>query len=336
MPTVSDPESACERSAGGLPPEPGQPEEPRDAGSVQNLLKQQQVAVTWSTSYNRGWDQFQSPLHTENRYLKTEMPSVSEVCAFLDELAPSDLAEDWDNVGLLIGRSDVDVRQALTCLTLTPDVAEEAIRLPVQLVVSHHPVLFHGTKRIVENDVEGRMLLDLIEAGVAVYSAHTRYDSARQGINQQLAEAFGLHDISPLRSSEASPALGSGRVGYLQSPVKHSDFLETVRETCRATYLEYTGSDDSPVRHVAVACGSAAEFLDDAILAGCDTFVTGEARFHSALAARQRAVSLILVGHHASERPAMEWLASQLAKQFQGLSAFASRAEHDPLQLYSS
>ncbi|MCP4507454.1 MAG: Nif3-like dinuclear metal center hexameric protein, partial [Fuerstiella sp.] len=115
------------------------------------------------------------------------MSTVSDVIAFLEKFAPPALAEDWDNVGLLVGREAVVVQQVMTCLTLTPDVGAEAVRRGVQLVVSHHPVLFRGTKKITDATSEGRMLLQLIENGLAVYSPHTSFDSAELGINQQLA-----------------------------------------------------------------------------------------------------------------------------------------------------
>jgi len=261
------------------------------------------------------------------------MPFVSEVCGFLDELAPPELAENWDNVGLLIGRTSSRVNRILTCLTLTPDVAEEAVEQHAELIVAHHPVLFRGTKVVSDQSAEGRLLLGLIERGVAVYSAHTRFDSSRQGINQQLAESFALIDIAPIRPSELLPNQGGGRSGRLATPVILHEFLALVRKAAGAEYVEYCGAEDAPVEYVGVACGSAAEFLDDAAAAGCDTFVTGEARFHSALEARGRGISLILIGHYSSERPAMGWLAEELERRFAGVEVWASRKECDPLRL---
>ena len=262
------------------------------------------------------------------------MPLVSEVCEYLDQLAPPELAEDWDNVGLLIGRRSSSVESVLTCLTLTPDVAAEALDGGCQMIVSHHPVLFRGAKRITDDSPEGKMLLQLIQSGIAVYSAHTRFDSAADGINQRLAQSLQLSDIQPIRPSDAIAGLGSGRFGQLAKPVPVTDFLNSVRAITGTNYLEYCADDASVVLVVAVACGSAAEFLSDAVAAGCDTFVTGEARFHSALEARTRGINLILSGHYASERPAMEWLAGQLDTAIPGLSARASQQESDPLRAW--
>ena len=264
------------------------------------------------------------------------MTTVSEVITFLEAFAPPELAEDWDNVGLLIGRRDVPVTKILTCLTLTPDVAAEAVECGVQLVVSHHPVLFRGAKKITDGNSEGRLLLSLIENGVAVFSPHTCFDSAAGGINQQLAESFGLSGIQPIRSSELVEGLGSGRVGAVSGNLKLSSSLSVVRTAVAGDYLEFSGTKDSVVSKVAVACGAAAEFLEDAIAMGCDTFVTGEARFHAVLAARTAGVNLILLGHYSSERPAVEQLASMLNAEFDGVGVQASRVECDPLMVFVS
>ncbi|MEO2017764.1 MAG: Nif3-like dinuclear metal center hexameric protein [Fuerstiella sp.] len=262
------------------------------------------------------------------------MSTVSDVIAFLEKFAPPALAEDWDNVGLLVGREAAEARQIMTCLTVTPDVATEAVQQGIQLIVSHHPVLFRAAKKITDASSEGRMLLQLIENGVAVYSPHTSFDSAELGINQQLAESFGLSEVQPMRPHEHVEGLGSGRVGKLARRVPLTDFLGTVRSAVGSEYVEFSGSSDAPVLKVAVACGAAAEFLTDAIRLGCDTFVTGEARFHSALEARTEGINLILLGHYSSERPAVEQLAKTLAVEFTDIEIFASRSETDPLSVF--
>lgn len=127
------------------------------------------------------------------------MATVREVCEALARLAPLELAEEWDNVGLLLGAFDTTVEQILTCLTLTEEVADEAVRLGAQLIVTHHPVLFKPQQRLTAATPEGRTLLALLRAGIAVYSPHTAYDNAPGGINDQLAEQIGLSEIRPLR-----------------------------------------------------------------------------------------------------------------------------------------
>src|SRR5947209_7400362 len=115
------------------------------------------------------------------------MTAVADLVQALQALAPLELAEDWDNVGLLLGDPSTSVQRVLTCLTVTPESAAEALEAKVQLIVSHHPVLFRAVKRLTTATPEGRMLLELLRAGVAVYSPHTAFDNAPGGINDLLA-----------------------------------------------------------------------------------------------------------------------------------------------------
>jgi dinuclear metal center YbgI/SA1388 family protein len=130
------------------------------------------------------------------------MVTVASVVDFLKQFAPLDLAADWDNVGLLVGDPGAEVRRALTCLTVTPEVAAEAVEAGAQLIVTHHPVLFRAVKRLTTATPEGRMLLALIRAGVSVYSPHTALDNAASGINDLLAGRLGLAEVRPLRRGE--------------------------------------------------------------------------------------------------------------------------------------
>jgi dinuclear metal center YbgI/SA1388 family protein len=121
----------------------------------------------------------------------------------LQQLAPLETAESWDNVGLLLGDAGQDVAGVMTCLTLTPDVAEEAIRENAGLVVTHHPLLFKPVQKLTASSVEGKIIVSLLRHGVAVYSPHTAWDNAAQGINQQLAELLELRNIRPIRPRPA-------------------------------------------------------------------------------------------------------------------------------------
>jgi dinuclear metal center YbgI/SA1388 family protein len=261
-------------------------------------------------------------------------PTVNDLCEVLKQLAPLQLAESWDNVGLLLGRSGTLVRNVMTCLTLTEPVASEAIQRDVQLIVTHHPILFRGAKRLTDATSEGRMLLELIAAGIAVYSAHTAFDSAAEGINHGLAESLGLHSIRPLRPADSDPAVGAARFGELRHPIARDAFLSQVATLVSAASLEYSWNGPNAATRVAVACGSAAEFLADAAQAGCDTFVTGEARFHAVLEAQALGINLVMTGHYCSERPAVVTLATTIQTAFPGLRAFVSDTDRNPLELF--
>src|SRR5439155_9172729 len=136
----------------------------------------------------------------QSRHVQAQvaMTTVAELCKFLDEFAPPELAAEWDNVGLLVGDWAASVERVMTCLTITPATTAEAIRERAGLIVTHHPLPFRPLKRLTTHDPSGRMLLDLIRAGIAIHSPHTAFDSVAAGINQQLAEGLDLVEIQPL------------------------------------------------------------------------------------------------------------------------------------------
>ncbi len=127
------------------------------------------------------------------------MPTVADIASFLDRLAPPMLAAEWDNVGLLLGGPAAQVERLMTCLTITPPVVAEAVAGRVQLIVTHHPILFRPVKRLTTVTPDGELLLPLLAAGVAVHSPHTAWDNARGGINDLLASRLNLTDVRPLR-----------------------------------------------------------------------------------------------------------------------------------------
>lgn len=263
------------------------------------------------------------------------MPTVGTICERLREFAPVNLAESWDNTGLLVGRLGVEVRRVMTCLTLTEAVAREAVELGVQLLVTHHPLFFRPVRGITEATAEGRAVLLLVEHGVAVYSPHTSFDSALEGINQGLAESLGLTEIVPLRPAAGDLRVGGGRLGVMVGGVGRSEFLARVAAVTGAGWLEYSAAGPETIHRVGIGCGAGGEFLGDALRAGCDTFITGESRFHGILEAESAGMNLVLAGHYASERPAVELLAERISGWFGGLACVASAAERNPLCLWS-
>jgi dinuclear metal center YbgI/SA1388 family protein len=256
---------------------------------------------------------------------------VADLCTFLEAFAPPPLAADWDNVGLLVGDRAQRVSRVMTCLTITPVSAAEAIRDQVDLVVTHHPLPFKPLQRLTADEPSGRMLLDLIRAGIAIYSPHTAFDSAAAGINQLLAAGLELIEIAPLVPWSGLSAVGEGRYGHCAPPQSLGQIAARLKQFLRVGGLHAVGDLQRPIERVAIACGSGGEFLSAASAQGCQLLITGEARFHTCLEAESRGLALLLPGHYASERFGVERLAAELAAQFPSLSIWPSRAESDPL-----
>ena len=259
------------------------------------------------------------------------MPTIQDICNFLEQFAPTRLAEDWDNVGLLAGDPAEQAQRVMTCLTITPDSAAEAIKNDADLIVSHHPLPFRALKRLTTDQTPSRLLWQLIRAGVAIYSPHTGFDSASKGINQMLAEHLGLSNIHPLNPiPEDADGLGSGRVGTADN-LTLSGLVENCKSKFQLPGVQIVGSLDNKVEKVALACGSGGSFLEKAISVNCDTFITGETTFHTCLEAESSAVNLVLLGHFASERFAIEALAKEIQSKFSEAEVWASQEESDPL-----
>jgi dinuclear metal center YbgI/SA1388 family protein len=261
------------------------------------------------------------------------MPTVLDVSRFLEEYAPPQLAESWDNVGLLVGSPAQTVRRIMTCLTVTLQTADEAVREGADLIVSHHPLPFRPLPRLTTETLPGRLLLQLVRHGAAIYSPHTAFDSARRGINQRLAEMLQLSEIRPLiENPGAADGLGAGRFGRLATPMPLSDVADRLRRNLRLERLQCVGDLDQPVRVAAVACGSAGEFVRTAIGAGCDLLILGETNFHTCIEAEAGGLRLLLTGHFGSERFGVEHLAEAIAERFPDVRVWPSADERDPLR----
>lgn len=262
-----------------------------------------------------------------------DMFTVADVSEVLRSLAPHHLAEEWDNVGLLVGDRQSHVQRIMTCLTVTPESVREAIAQQVDLIVTHHPIPFRPLKRLTTEEMTGRLLLSLIDAGIAVYSPHTAFDSAREGINQRLAEGLGLLEIQPLEPISNDPdGLGAGRWGQLAEQCTLAEVGARLKRFLQIEGLHAVGAPAQLVQRVGVACGSAGQFLAAAREHGCELLVTGETSFHTCLAAQADQIAILLPGHYASERFAVESLAESLGSCFPDLVVWASRDEADPLQ----
>jgi dinuclear metal center YbgI/SA1388 family protein len=260
------------------------------------------------------------------------MPQLAEICALLESFAPLRLAEQWDNVGLLVGDRETQIDAIMTCLTITPSSVAEAVSAGADLIVTHHPLPFRPLTKITTDSTPGRLLLRLIGSGICVYSAHTAFDSAAGGINQQLAAALGLDQVVPLTPALDDPdGLGSGRVGKLPAAATLAACAARLKDFLDVPTVRVVGNAGKPIQKVAIGCGSAGQFLSSAIRQGCDLMVTGEATFHTCLEAEASSTALMLVGHYASERFAVAALARELATRFANTRCWASERERDPL-----
>ncbi|QEG24062.1 Nif3-like dinuclear metal center hexameric protein [Mariniblastus fucicola] len=261
------------------------------------------------------------------------MNTIASICDFLDQFAPTSLAEDWDNVGLILGDPNREAARVMTCLTVTPESATEAIEKKADLIVSHHPLPFSPTKRITTDQTATRLIWELAGAGVSIHSPHTGFDSANEGINQMLCDRLSIAATRPIVPNRNDPEMpGAGRIGKLPASTSLREFALTVKELFALPRIQVVGDLDASIQRVASACGSGGSFLSGAASRGAECLVTGEATFHSVLEARARKVGLILMGHYFSERFAIEVLSDKLSEAFPEATVWASEQECDPIE----
>ena len=229
---------------------------------------------------------------------------VEQIIELCERIAPRQDAEEWDNVGLLAGRCDARVDTVLCALDLTEAVVKEAVARGAQVIVTHHPILFRGRKNLREDDAEGRMLCALVRSHLAMFAMHTNYDNACPGVNDVLAGALGLRDVS---APERALRLGI--------PVQRTfGAFADYAEKALGGPIRRFGQADRPISRVAVLGGAGADYLPLAMEAGADVFVTGEISYHRAMDAMDNGLCVLEAGHAATERPGILALSAALQK----------------------
>lgn len=247
------------------------------------------------------------------------MSTVTHIYDAIDRLAPFWLTMDFDNTGILVGDRNREVSCALLALDCTPAVIEQAKQLGAQLIVTHHPVIFHPLKRVNEDAV----VYQLIRSDIAVISAHTNLDIAQGGVNDALASAIGLRDCRGLELLNEQTGAWLGRIGTLPEPLSPEAFAAHVKSCLNAASVKFAAAPRA-IHTVALCSGSGADCLDAAISAGADALLTSEVKQHEYLAAAAAGISIFDAGHFDTEDIVIEPLRDYLAKEIPDVHFFTT------------
>ena len=234
---------------------------------------------------------------------------IAEVMKVMNELAPLRLQEAWDNPGLLIGDPRASAAKIMVTLDVTLENAAYAAENGIDLIISHHPVIFGGIKSIRTDTYDGALFSSLLTHKTAVYSAHTNLDSAFGGVNDVLAARLRLRDVTPLKTTDTEVM---GRIGSLPQKTRACEFLEFMKKESALPVLPYAGDATKEIFRVALCGGAAASFLGDAAAAGADLYVTGDVKYHDAQNAVKQGILIADAGHYGSEIPVVYDLAKRL------------------------
>ena len=255
---------------------------------------------------------------------------VKEVVSALEHFAPLPLQDGFDNAGMQIGLAGTtDVAGALLCLDVTEEVIDEAVAKGCNLIVSHHPLLFHGVKQVVGATYVERCLMKALKSGIAIYSAHTNLDNARGGVNYKIAEKLGLKVVGFLEEKAGQDA-GSGVICEAASAVEDIDFLRRVKRTFGVKCLMHNALSGRPIRRVALCGGAGAFLLEQAIAAGADLFLTGEMKYHEFFG-HDGEIVIASIGHYESEQYTTEILYSIISGACPGLKVVVTEQVTNPI-----
>lgn len=259
---------------------------------------------------------------------------IREIINTLEGFAPLALQEDYDNAGVQIQSvQDEGVSGVLLCLDVTEDAIDEAVRKGCNMIVSHHPLLFRGRKKITPDDYVGRCVIKSIRNGLCLYAAHTNLDNVRGGVNFRMASGIGLRDVDFLLPNNGGTG-GSGVIGTLPSPMRSDEFVRLVTRTFRAGVARFNDSVRETISTVAL-CGGAGSFLiPEAILHRADAFVTGEIGYHGFFGF-ENDILLVELGHFETEQFTVRLLHDILSASYPSLRIEEVEAVTNPIRYFS-
>ena len=232
--------------------------------------------------------------------------TVGLIEQILQEYAPMETAESYDNVGAIIGRRDAEVTKILVALDCTLDVVREAKELGAELIVTHHPLLFHARKNLLEEDAEGIILCEMVRAHLSLIAAHTNLDQTELSGSASCAKLLNLQNV---RKETAYLFLGE-----LEKPMKAEE-LEGIIARALSFPVRRYGSGEKPISTLAIAGGADDGDWQAAQALGAQALLTGEVRHHNALAASMSDFVLFDGGHYGTEAPLVPFLAEYLQKR---------------------
>ena len=256
---------------------------------------------------------------------------IREIIGALEEFAPLSLQDSYDNAGLQIGLTeDAEATGALLCLDVTEDVLDEAVRRGCNMVVSHHPLLFRPCKSITGADYIERCIIKAIKNDIAIYSAHTNLDNAKDGVNYRIAHKLGLTDIEILDPKNNDKSAGAGIIGHLAEPMKKEDFIAHVKKVFNANCVRFNSWTGRKVFRIALCGGSGAFLMSKAASAGVDAFLTGEVGYHRFFG-HENELLLLELGHFESEQYTLEILREVIERTAPNLPIFDTEIETNPI-----
>jgi dinuclear metal center YbgI/SA1388 family protein len=261
------------------------------------------------------------------------MTRVKEIAKEIEKFAPEFLKEDYDNVGLMVGDEQKEVKKVLLALDCTNEVIEEAINLKCDFIITHHPLLFKRPKNIIKGDLIGDKVIAIIKEDISLYACHTNLDSAKDGINETIVNMLGFSSdeiIEPNVSGNYKDG-GLGRVVRLEKEIPLYDIIELVKKNLNIKNIRLVRGSDK-VKVLAIINGSGQDFFLKAKELGADCIITGDTTYHFASDFKEMKISIIDAGHFSTEYLVFLKTLEFLKEKFKDVEFIASEKCKDPYE----
>lgn len=258
------------------------------------------------------------------------MTLIEDVTDVMEQWAPLNYQESYDNAGLIVGNPQLEVTGVLITLDSTEDVVDEAIKKGANLIIAHHPIVFSGLKRFNGSNYIERTLIKAIKNDIAIYACHTNLDAVMTGVNSKICDLLDLENRMILNPRNFEDEVGSGMVGYLKTEMGELDFLKLVKKQFNAGCVRYTKLLDKKVKKIAVCGGSGSFLLPNAIGANADVFLTSDFKYHQFFDAEEKLV-IADIGHFEAEICTQQLIYDYLKKKFTTFVAHFSAVNTNPI-----
>ena len=237
---------------------------------------------------------------------------VRDIASVIEEFAPLSIQENWDNSGLVLGSPEQEVHGILLGFDCTPELVDEAIACGADMIVTHHPLIFSGLKKISPDDNVGLAVIKALGNGIAVYAAHTTADKVLDGVSGAMARRLGLEDIEVLDMD--GDGTGLGAVGNLPRPLDPMEFVDYVKSAFSLSVVRCSRLPEVPVKRVAMCGGSGSSLIGNALQAGAQAYICGDISYHHFFT--PKGFMVIDIGHFEGEVEIVDILFSLLRKNF--------------------
>jgi len=237
---------------------------------------------------------------------------VKEIISAIEEFAPLSIQEGWDNSGLCVGSPEDEVTSVLLALDCTPELVDEAVACGADMIVTHHPLIFKGLKKISVEDPVGEAVVKAIRAGISIYAAHTSADKVLAGVSGAMAARLGLKNVRIL--DEDGEGTGLGTIGELDSPMTAEEAVDYVKERFSLKAMRTSRPVEGLVSRVAMCGGSGGSLIGAAKAAGADLYISGDISYHNFFT--EKDFMIMDIGHYESEIEIVDILFSLIKKKF--------------------